>query len=78
MGATGEYMKDFLKGLRILPRWIIISLDLAIIGFSVILAYFLRFNFDLVEVAGSTLVTGIWIYLLCSIVMFFVTQSYRS
>ena len=78
LGATGEYMKDFLKGLKILPRWIIISLDLGIIGFSVILAYFLRFNFDLVDVAESTVVVGVWIYVISSFLMFFLTQSYAG
>ena len=71
-------MRDFLKGLRILPRWIIILLDLAIIGISVIVAYLLRFNFDLFEVLNSTIREGILIFLGVSIILFFVTQSYAG
>jgi FlaA1/EpsC-like NDP-sugar epimerase len=71
-------MKEFLKGLRILPRWIIILIDLSIIGFSVILAYFLRFNFNIIDVLNSTIREGILIFLGVSIILFFITQSYAG
>ena len=71
-------MKEFLKGLRILPRWIIILIDLSIIGFSVVLAYFLRFNFDAIEVLNSTIKPGMLIFLGVSVVMIFITQSYAG
>ena len=71
-------MKEFLKGLRILPRWIIILIDLTIIGFSVILAYFLRFNFNAIDVLNSTIRPGLLIFLGVSVVLIFVTQSYAG
>jgi FlaA1/EpsC-like NDP-sugar epimerase len=71
-------MKEFLKGLRILPRWIIILIDLSIIGFSVMLAYFLRFNFHIIDVINSTIKSGILIFLGVSLVFFFITQSYAG
>ena len=71
-------MKEFLQGLRILPRWIIILIDLSIIGFSVILAYFLRFNFNVIDVIDSTVKEGIMIFLGVSIILFFITQSYAG
>jgi FlaA1/EpsC-like NDP-sugar epimerase len=71
-------MKEFLKGLRILPRWIIILIDLSIIGFSVMLAYFLRFNFHIIDVINSTIKPGILIFLTVSLLLFFITQSYAG
>jgi len=78
MGTTSDYMKDFLEGLRILPRWIIIVLDLIIIGLSVVFAYILRFNFNALDVINSTVNAGLIIFLSVSFVMFFLTQSYAG
>lgn len=75
---SGDYMKEFLKGLRILPRWIIILIDLTIIVFSVIFAYLLRFNFNIYEVLNSTVREGILVFLATAIVITFITQSYAG
>ncbi len=78
MALTIDYMKEFLQGLRILPRWIIILIDLTIVVFSVIFAYFLRFNFSIYDVINSTIEHGILIYMITSLIFFFITQSYAG
>ena len=37
----------FLARINILPRWVILALDASILFFSMVFAYFVRFNFDL-------------------------------
>ena len=37
----------FLARINILPRWVILTLDASILFFSMVFAYFVRFNFDL-------------------------------
>uniref|UniRef100_UPI0040476C9E polysaccharide biosynthesis protein n=1 Tax=Algoriphagus sp. TaxID=1872435 RepID=UPI0040476C9E len=37
----------FLARISILPRWVILALDASILFFSMVFAYFVRFNFDL-------------------------------
>ncbi len=78
MTLSGDYMKEFLQGLRILPRWIIILIDLTIITLSVIFAYFLRFNFNLLDVINSTIEHGLLLFLITSVIVIFLTQSYAG
>ena len=46
-------MKRFFKSLRILPRWIIMLIDLMIIFSAVMLAYALRFNFVIQDIVNK-------------------------
>ncbi|HHL51998.1 MAG TPA: polysaccharide biosynthesis protein [Flammeovirgaceae bacterium] len=48
--------------IRILPRWIIVVIDLGLTLLAASLAYLLRFNFDLVAVYNSTFYTGILVF----------------
>jgi len=67
-----------IKNLKILPRWVIIFLDLGIIGFSTLLAYILRFNFSLVDLVRSNFIQGILFYVLCGAFAILMTNSYKG
>lgn len=71
-------MVKFIQSLRILPRWIIIVIDLGIFFFSVVLAYLLRFNFDLSAVENSHPMPGILAYFGFSALSLFVTGLYTG
>jgi len=71
-------MKRFLQSLRVLPRWIILVLDVSILFFSVVLAYLLRFNFEVSQIEPAFAQRAVGIYLLCHIVVILFTQSYAG
>ena len=71
-------MKRIIQSLNILPRWIILVIDLVIITFAVALAYLLRFDFDLNAFINSTFYTGIPFFTLCSLLAIIYTQSYAG
>jgi len=71
-------MEKFIQGLRIMPRWIIILIDLAILSLSVIIAYILRFNFDLWAVENSEPLTGMLLFVGCGVISMLVTKSYAG
>ena len=54
--------------IRILPRWIIVLIDLGLTLFAVAFAYLLRFNFNLVDVYNANIYQGIAVFVgLCFI-----------
>jgi FlaA1/EpsC-like NDP-sugar epimerase len=71
-------MRKYLHSLNILPRWIILLLDLLVLSLSLNLAYLLRFNFELTEVLRHGLAVGILFYALCNFFAILVTQSYAG
>ncbi|HNP17758.1 MAG TPA: nucleoside-diphosphate sugar epimerase/dehydratase [Fulvivirga sp.] len=71
-------MNKFISSLKILPRWIIIILDLCIIATSVLLAYFLRFNFDLELIMTSNTVFGVVTFSITGFIAILITQSYSG
>ncbi len=71
-------MNKFISSLKILPRWIIIILDLCIIAMSVLLAYFLRFNFDLELIMTSNTVFGVVTFSITGFIAILITQSYSG
>ncbi len=71
-------MVNFFNSLRILPRWIIILLDLAIIANAAFLAYLLRFNFQLSDLEKYNFQIGIAVYLSCALLASFFTKSYAG
>lgn len=71
-------MVNFFNSLRILPRWIIILLDLAIIANASFLAYLLRFNFQLSDLEQQNFQLGMMIYLSCALLASFFTKSYAG
>lgn len=51
-------MVRLINSLRILPRWIIMLIDLAMIALASNLAYLLRFNFDTAQVINHNFILG--------------------
>ena len=66
------------RNLRILPRWVIIFIDLFFISFSAFLGYLLRFNFSLEELFHYQFQEGVLVYALCGLVSILLTGSYRG
>ena len=71
-------MFRFLRNLKILPRWVIVFIDLGIIAFSCVLAYILRFNFSLLDLSRSTFVEGTLFYSFCGVIAIAITSSYKG
>jgi len=68
----------FLLQLRILPRWVIIVLDVFIVAFSTFLGFALRFNFDLEQIYAFNLEWGVLTNSLACLLSLFVTKSYAG
>lgn len=64
--------------LRILPRWVIIVIDLAFIGLSAAIAYLLRFNFDLEDIRLNNFISGGILTILCGFLSIIITGSYQG
>lgn len=71
-------MIALLKKLTILPRWVIMVIDLSIILFSVCLAFFLRFNFSLEHIIRFEPLAGITITILAALISTLITKSYAG
>ena len=71
-------MKRFFKSLRILPRWLILLIDLMIIFGAVMLAYALRFNFVIQDILYNDFEVGLLLYLGASAVAILISQSYAG
>ena len=69
---------NFLKDLRILPRWIIITLDSIVLFQSTFFAYLVRFNFDLELVNKSNAVLGSLIFSCLVFLVMLATKSYKG
>jgi FlaA1/EpsC-like NDP-sugar epimerase len=69
---------NFLKDLRILPRWVIVSLDSLILFQSTFFAYLVRFNFDLELVEKSNAVSGSLIFSGLAFGVMLLTKSYKG
>ena len=73
-----KWWVKLLRNLRILPRWVIIFIDLFFISFSTFLGYLLRFNFSLEDLYHNRVQEGILIYSVCGFVSILITGSYRG
>lgn len=71
-------MVRLINSLRILPRWIIMVIDLAMVGLASNLAYLLRFNFELSEIVNHRPFTGSGIFLLGWLIASLITGSYAG
>ena len=74
----GMFMVKFIQSLRILPRWIIIIIDLFTFFISSILAFVLRFNFDITAITDSNILKGSLFITGCGALSLFVTRSYTG
>lgn len=64
--------------IRILPRWIIISIDLLILSFSSSLSYLLRFNFDYAKLNNFDVGKGIAVLIISGFFAILTTRSYAG
>lgn len=71
-------LNPLLNRLTVLPRWVIVVIDLSLVFISIVLAFFLRFNFSLKEVIRFDPVPGIIVTLVVSLVSTLVTKSYAG
>ena len=71
-------MDKLLLKIKILPRWIIILIDLNFLFFSSLLAYLLRFNFDYSRFDTFDVNKGIIIFTFLCFVSSLVTRSYAG
>ena len=71
-------MIRFIQSLNILPRWLILLIDVAILSFSFLLAYFVRFDFEIEGFIRINLTTGFPLYLAAHIVPMLINQSYAG
>ncbi len=71
-------MNNFLLKVRILPRWIIIIIDLLILFFSSLLAFLLRFNFDYNRLGSYDVNKGIIIFVFFCFLSSLITRSYAG
>jgi FlaA1/EpsC-like NDP-sugar epimerase len=67
-----------LHNLKILPRWVIVVIDLSIIAFSAFIAYVLRFNFSFSDLIKYDFENGIAFYTLCGGISILLSGSYRG
>lgn len=69
---------NFLKDLKILPRWVIASLDTFLLFQAAMVAFFLRFNFDFVQIESNNFfIASLYFAFSGAIVMLF-TKSYKG
>ncbi|MCA6073403.1 polysaccharide biosynthesis protein [Fulvivirga sedimenti] len=64
--------------LRILPRWVIILIDLGLVAFSTLLGYLLRFNFVTEQLVAYNAEIGILVNVLCVMGAILLTRSYAG
>lgn len=64
--------------LRILPRWIIILIDLSLVAFATVLGYLLRFNFVVDELFQRSFYYGILINCLAVLIAIAITKSHAG
>ena len=71
-------MDKLLLKIKVLPRWIIILIDLTFLFFSSLLAYLLRFNFDYVRLDDFEVNKGILVFTFFGFISSLVTRSYAG
>ncbi|WP_373495727.1 polysaccharide biosynthesis protein [Aquiflexum sp.] len=69
---------DFLKQIRILPRWVIASLDAFILFQSAFFAYLVRFNFELELVEQNNAFFGSLVFMVLGVIVMLWTRSYQG
>lgn len=68
----------FIRNVRILPRWIIVTIDFSIILFSSLLGYLLRFNFHFNDLNINNFERGMVVYGICGLSSILLTKSYNG
>jgi FlaA1/EpsC-like NDP-sugar epimerase len=70
--------KSIIRKLKILPRWIIVIIDVSLISFSALLGYLLRFNFSLHDLNAYHFELGVLLYAACGLISILITDSYKG
>jgi len=73
-----RFFVKFIRNLRILPRWVIIFIDITLISFSSLLGYLLRFNFSAPDLEHNNFGAGILLYATCGLISITITNSYKG
>jgi FlaA1/EpsC-like NDP-sugar epimerase len=69
---------NFLTRLKILPRWIIATLDSFILFYSALFGYLVRFNFELALIEQNDAVAGSFIFMVGGLLVMQNTRSYEG
>ncbi len=71
-------MKRGFSTLNILPRWIIVFIDLIVYSLSALVGYFLRLNFNVESLYAYNFLQGIVIFTLAGLISSLVTRSFAG
>lgn len=71
-------LSQLINKLTILPRWIIIILDLLVVIIATLLGYLFRFNFDIPEILHFKPIQGITLLILTGLLSTLITRSYAG
>lgn len=78
MGGSRNFFVKMIYNLKILPRWIIIFIDLQILLLSTVIGYLLRFSFFIPDILSSNFFAALGIQFVCGLFSILVTNSYRG
>ncbi|MFM2226361.1 MAG: hypothetical protein RJA07_2563 [Bacteroidota bacterium] len=67
-----------IKQIRNLPRWVVFTIDLLIILFSILFAYLLRFNFKIPTLEGGDLIKVIPVVIIVRLILSFTFKTYAG
>src|SRR6478609_4964772 len=76
--SSMNYFQRLIYNLKILPRWVIIFMDVVFIGFSAMLGYFLRFSFSVPDILHNNFFEGVALQTLFGLTAILLTNSYRG
>ena len=74
-------MRNFVKrylSVNVLPIWMILAMDVVMIGFSILLAYALRYDFSSRVLDSATMWRTMWLTMVVSLVIFKMFRTYSS
>lgn len=74
-------MRNFVKrylSVNVLPIWMILAMDVVMIGFSILLAYALRYDFSSRVLDSATMWRTMWLTMVVSLVFFKMFRTYSS
>ena len=66
------------KTLNVLPRWIILLTDLITLSIAALLAYLLRFNFNLQALYRYNFLFGVLLFMLAGLIGSLITRSFAG
>jgi FlaA1/EpsC-like NDP-sugar epimerase len=78
MTGNRNFFVKMIYNLKIIPRWIIIFIDLQILLLSTVIGYLLRFSFFIPDVLGNNFFAALGIQFVCGLFSILVTNSYRG